>query len=47
LHEALFDAVSGNRPYRKVWRNGLSPRSLVAIAGAAAGLPRRLSRSSL
>ena len=47
LHEALFDAVSGNRPYRKVWRNGLSPRSLAAIAGAAAGLPRRLSHTSL
>jgi flavin-dependent dehydrogenase len=46
LHEALFDAVSGNRPYRRVWRNGLSPRSLAAIAGAAAGFPRRNSRSS-
>lgn len=46
LREALFDAVSGNSPYRKVWRNGLAPRSLAAIAGAAARFPRRLPRAS-
>jgi flavin-dependent dehydrogenase len=34
LREALFDAVSGNKPYRKVWRDGFSPRSLTAIARA-------------
>jgi flavin-dependent dehydrogenase len=34
LHEALFDAVSGNMPYRRVWRNGLSPHSLAAILHA-------------
>jgi len=43
LHEALFDAVSGNRPYRRVWRNGLSPRSLGAILHAFLRHARRLS----
>ena len=37
LHQALFDAVSGNMPYRRVWLNGLAPRSLAAILRAAAG----------
>ena len=32
LYEALFEAVSANGPYRRVWANGLSLRSLVAIA---------------
>jgi flavin-dependent dehydrogenase len=41
LHEALFDAVSGNMPYRKVWRDGLAPRSLAAILRAAVAGPRR------
>jgi flavin-dependent dehydrogenase len=41
LHEALFDAVSGNRPYSRVWRNGLSPRSLAAILRATFGDLRR------
>jgi flavin-dependent dehydrogenase len=41
LHAALFEAVSGHSSYREVWRNGLSPRSLGAIAAAAVGLRRQ------
>jgi flavin-dependent dehydrogenase len=32
LHSALFEAVSGHSPYRHIWRKGLAPRSLGAIA---------------
>jgi flavin-dependent dehydrogenase len=41
LHEALFEAVSGHTSYRDVWRKGLAPRSLTAIATAATGLGRQ------
>ena len=41
LQEALFEAVSGHGPYRDVWRNGLAPRSLTAVARAMAGGTRR------
>ena len=35
LYEALFEAVSADGPYRRVWANGLSLPSLVALARAA------------
>lgn len=34
LHRALFAAVSGHTPYAQVWRDGLAPRSIAAIAQA-------------
>jgi flavin-dependent dehydrogenase len=37
LYEALFDAVSAHGPYRRVWANGLSRRSLAAILRATVG----------
>jgi flavin-dependent dehydrogenase len=41
LHEALFEAVSGHTSYRDVWRKGLAPRSLTAMARAIFGGLRR------
>jgi flavin-dependent dehydrogenase len=47
LHQALFEAVSGHSPYREVWAKGLAPRSLAAIARAAAHEPLRVRPSEL
>ncbi len=45
LYEALFEAVSAHGPYRQVWANGLSLRSLVAIARSAVATRRGAART--
>ena len=45
LHEALFEAVSAHGPYRRVWANGLSLPSLVAIARSAVATRRGAVRT--